>query len=216
MAISLSELITHWMVTTSEPPVEMADPPPLPASIALEMQKFETVKAILAVSDKKKIPPLAFYRRPDEVRTKTCVKAGGLVLVPQCSIAQISTKNTPSGTGVSLGAKDGVELFALPVTKPHVHKEPTQWGDAIYSPFWWVAGTTDKKAANMAFDSITHHGIVVPILTNEADIAEHTALCFYIKPKAKSKPLQNIIKPAEAEQPKKKAKRTRLRDRLMF
>jgi len=208
VTISLSELVTHWTVTMTEPPVEMADPPPLPASIKLDMYKYEILKAILAVSEKKKLPPLAFYRRPDEVRTKTCVKAGGLMLAPQCSIAQLSTKNTSTGTGVSLGVDDGVELFALPVSKPSVPKEPTKWGDGVFSPFWWVTGTTDKKAVNMEFDTITYHGIAVPILKNEADIPEHTRLCYLIKPKAKSKPLQNIIKPSEEEHaPKKKAKR---------
>jgi len=206
--VTLAELITNWSVTNTEPPIEMDDPPSLPNSIAIEMRKLEIMKAIMAVHDKKKTPPLAFYRHPDELRTKTDIKAHALVLVPLCSMSHISTKNTGANTGVSIATKGGDKMFALPVAKPTVPKQPTKWGDAVCSPFWWVTGSPDKKAANMVADTITQNGMEVPILTNKEDIPAHTVLHYYSKPKAKSKPLQNIITSTEEDHSKKKQKRS--------
>ena len=139
---SLAEMIENWCVTRSGPPFLMMEAPALPASINLELRKLEVIKAIVALHDKlsKKATPLAFYRRPDEVRTTTHVKSGTLVLTPLCSVAQIGTRHTSSNAGVSLGTQDGVELFALPVTKPSIDKDdPATWPEhAMVSPFWWV------------------------------------------------------------------------------
>ena len=128
--ISLAEMIENWCVTKSEPPVLMMEAPAPPTSIILEIRKMEVLKAIVALHEKlsKKATPLAFYRRPDEVRTTTHVKSGTLVLTPLCSVAQISTRNTSSNAGVSLGTQSGVELFALPVAKPSIDKDdPATW-----------------------------------------------------------------------------------------
>mgnify|MGYP000748020021 CR=1 FL=1 len=101
---SLAEMIENWGVSKSEPPISMMEAPALPASISIELRKPEVLKAILALHDKlsKKATPLAFYWRPDEVRTTTHVKSGTMALTPLCSVGQISTRNTSSNASVSL------------------------------------------------------------------------------------------------------------------
>jgi hypothetical protein len=47
-----------------------------------------------------------FWKRPDEVRTTDSNKEGKLVLVPIAPMVNISTKNTSSGAGISLGKHD--------------------------------------------------------------------------------------------------------------
>ena len=199
--ISLAEMIENWGVSKSEPPISMMEAPALPTSISLELRKLEVLKAIVALHEKlsKKATPLAFYRRPDEVRTTTHVKSGTLVLTPLCSVAQISTKNTSSNTGVSLGTENGVELFALPVIKPSINKDaPATWPEhAMVSPFWWVGTVQNKTDANMDFTTITQNGIEVPVLSSVSDIPAHTRLVYFVKPKAKTEPLQNAIKGAD-------------------
>ncbi len=81
-----------------------------------------------------------------------------------CSVGQISTKNTSSNAGVSLGMHSGVELFALPVAKPSIDKDdPTTWPEhAMVSPFWWVGTAQKKKDASMDFTTIAQNGIGGP------------------------------------------------------
>ena len=166
--ISLAEMIENWGISKSEPPISMMEALALPASINIELRKLEVLKAIVALHDKlsKKATPLAFYRRPDEVRTTTHVKSGTLVLTPLCSVGHISTKNTSSSAGVSLGMHSGVELFALPVAKPSIDKDdPTTWPEhAMVSPLWWVGTAQKEKDAGMGFTTISHHGTEVPVL----------------------------------------------------
>ena len=211
VTVSLSELMTNWSVSKTEPPVVMMDPPALPSIISKELCKLELLQAILAVSTKQKKHELTFYRRPDEVRTTAAIKENALVLVPVCSMAQIASKNTSANTGVSLGVRNEVEMFALPPSKPPMLIAPAWGSDAIASPFWWVQPVPTQKAATMEYTTIEHKGIEVPVLTNPHTLEAFTKLTYYVKPKAKVQPLQNVIVPEEeppvasAHQPKRAA-----------
>ena len=110
---------------------------------------------------------LVFWKKPDEVRTTSNIKKGQLVLVPVAPLLNISTKNTSSGYGVSLGehgiAGKAMEFFVLPVPKPY-NKDDAVGGNTIVAACWWVISspsmsTTKKKKATMAIEYITQHEI---------------------------------------------------------
>ena len=99
-----------------------------------------------------------------------------------------------------------MELFALPVAKPSIDKDdPTTWPEhAMASPFWWVGTVQKKKDANMDFTTIAQNGLEVPVLCSVCDIPAHTKLVYFVKPKAKTEPLQNVIKAADGDAPPSK------------
>jgi len=187
--ISLSELLNNWSVTKTEPPFQMNEPPPLPPSIATDVQKLEILKAILAVHfEHGSKHTLKFYRRPDEVRTSDApIKNGDLVIAPVCSLAHITTKNTILNTARSIGQYDDVAYFLLPVSKQQVKDEA--WDPkTIVSPFYWVSTVRTKSAANMVHDVVEQNGIQVPVLNNSRGLEPNSKLAFYVKPKDKVAP----------------------------
>ncbi len=191
----------------------MLEAPALPASINIELRRLEVLKAIVALHDtlSKKATPLAFYRRPGEVRTTTHVESGTLVLTPLCSVGQIRTRDISSNAGVSLGTQSGVELFALPVAKPSIDKDdPTTWPEhAMVSPFWWVGTVQKKKDATMDFTTIAQKGIGAPVLCSVCDIPAPTGLVYFVKHKGNTEPLLIVIKAADGDAPPSKKKQRR-------
>ena len=131
------------------------------------------------------------------------------MLTPLCSVGQISTTHTSSNAGVSLGTQSGVELFALPVTKPSIDKDdPTTWPEhAMVSPLWWVGTVHRKKDATMGFTTIAQHGVEAPVLCSVCGIPAHARLVYFVKPKAKTEPLQNVIKAADGDAPPSRKQR---------
>ena len=198
--VALDELLKNWSVTKTEHPIVMQEMPNLPESVDVELHKVECFKAVMSVYNKhvNKVD-LAFYRKPDEVRTRAKVQAGKLVLAPAVPYVNITTKNTSSQTGYSLGSKDGAEYFVLPAAKPAANGD--EWGEnAFVVPFWWVSPTTNKKEANVALEWETCLGIDVPIFKNAEAIDAFSKLRYYVKAKRNPEPLQNVIDPS-TEQP---------------
>ena len=199
--VTLSKLLECWLPTKVELPISMQAQPDISSTFKVDIQKVECLKATVAVHMKfVSKHALSFYRRPDEVRTQSVVKSGSLVLAPLAPLSNITTKNNASESGLSLGTFDKVSYFVFPVSKP-----PVTYGgwptDAVVSAFWWIAPVHDKKRANMALDEVSQNGIVVPVFKNIIDLAPYTKLTYYIKPKDKIQPLQNIIEPAAAPAP---------------
>ncbi len=71
----------------------------------------------------------------------------------------------------------------------------------------WVGTAQKKKDATMDFTSIAQNGIEVPALSSVSDIPAHTRLVYFVKPKAKTEPLQNVIKAADDDAPHSKKQR---------
>ena len=195
ISITMSELMTNWVVRKDELPIAMDQAPGVPKSISMEVTKGEVTKAILAVAENKtKHSMLAYYRRPDELRATCKINVKALVLAPVCSASHIGTKNTTSNAGVKIIARDALQLFALPVPKPAAQKD-NKWGEHdLVTPFWWLVPVHDKNKANMTLDSIVQNGITVPVYMNMGVVPAHTKLTYYVKPKAKFTPLQNAVK----------------------
>ena len=77
----------------------------------------------------------------------------------------------------------------------------------MVSPFWWVGTVQKKTDANMEFTTITQSGLTIPVLVSVSDIPAHTRLVYFVKPKAKTEPLQNVIKAADDDAPPSKKQR---------
>ena len=157
----------------------MNEPPPLPPSIATDVQKLEILKAIVAVRfEHGSKHTLKFYRRPDEVRTSDApIKNGDLVIAPVCSLAHITTKNTILNTARSIGQYDDVAYFLLPVSKQPVKDEA--WDPkTLVSPFCWVSTVHTKSAANMVHDVVEQNGMRVPVLKNARDLEPNPSWLF--------------------------------------
>ena len=188
--LSLQELVEKWTTTKVEPPIEMQGGQRRPKSLDIEKQKSIIFKAIVDLDAKHATKhELVFWRRPDEVRTGTStIKKGQLVLIPVQPYMNITTKNTASGVGVSLGEYDidgqDTEFFVVPPSGPAVDKD--QFGaDAIVSAFWWVCQTHDKKLVNVALDAATQNGVSVPLLKNTVDLPPWSKLWMIAPAKAK-------------------------------
>ena len=114
-----------------------------PESLDVELYKSLLFQALLAADVKHfEKHTLSFWKRPDEVRTTSNIKKGQLVLVPvPPPLLNISTKNTSSGSGVSLGEHDiagkAMEFFVVPVPRPY-NKDDVFGDNTIVAAFWWV------------------------------------------------------------------------------
>ena len=77
----------------------------------------------------------------------------------------------------------------LPVAKPP-DNDTIQFDEAaLVAAHWWVAPTYDKKQTNMATSHVSHGGLMLPVLTNNADIGPNVKLQMLVKPKAKEVPI---------------------------
>ncbi len=63
---------------------------------------------------------------------------------------------------------------------------------------------SEEEGRNMDFTTIAQHGIEVPVLCSVCDIPAHTRLVYFVRPKAKAEPLQNVIKAADGDAPPSK------------
>ena len=203
--ISLAQLLKDWSIVRSEPPVAMSQAPVgMSELIEVELHKLEALKAIWGVYEKhckKTASCLAFFRRPDEVRSTLPFKKGELILAPVCSITHINSKNAANGLGVSLGKQEGKpDLWALPVAKPGITKEaPSAWPkNTFLSSFWWLTRVDNKKDANMELSIISQNGFMIPVFKNNCAIEAHQKLTYWLKKMARPESLQNVLKKSEA------------------
>ncbi len=210
----LQDLLTAWACTKTEPPMQMQGGQCRPKALALDMQRCMLFRALLDLDAKHVYKhDLTFWRRPDEVRTQGSIKEGQLVLVPVAPMLNISTKNTSSGSGISLGKHEvedkTIEFFVIPLNRPQLQKEVQDAfpDDAVVAAFWWVSSTTDKKQANMALTSVTQNGVEVPVLKNIIDVSPKSKLYMWVKPKAKTECIQDAIERAAAKTPPGKKQR---------
>ena len=206
--VNLEALLTGWSLTKTDPPLQMNGAETRPSSFQLDLKKHVVWKSIVDLDAGVGKHELDFWRRPDEVRVgNQCIKKGELVLVPVSPPGNISTKNTPSGNGLSLGkhkvAGEDVELFVLPVSKPALSDDITEFPeDSMVVAFWWVCQTTDMNKVNMIKHWVTQGGVSVPTYTNSCNLSPHTKLYSYTPPKQKQQPLKNAV---EIQQPVGKA-----------
>ena len=217
VSIPLEDLMCQWTLTKTEPAVQMKGGQARPAkALETDKQKSTLFRALMDL-DAKHVHKheLTFWRKPNEVRTTCNIKEGHLILVPMAPLVYISTKNTVSMSGISLGqhevAGQMVEFFVLPLPKP---QQAQRFGEsladefqhgALVAAFWWVSTTTDKKLANMVLSSVCQNGVEVPVLKNTVDLSQHSKLYMCVKPKAKVEPIHSTIerRAAKAPAPKK-------------
>ena len=207
LEISLQELLTKWSSTKAEMPKEMLSGQNRPMSLFVDSQKCALYKAIVDLDAKQKDHALSFWRHPDQVRTTKKIKQGQLTLVPVAPLLNLSIKNTPTGSGVSLGThsisqddEEEIEFFVLPPPKP----TQEDFEEGFVAAFWWVTAATDEEQANMAIDSIHFHGFDLPILRNTIDIAPFKRL--QTEPKQKAEPSDDAAKPKQKAKAKAAAK----------
>ena len=191
--ITLLELLEDWSLCKSEAPVMMQGGQSRPMTLNIDKQKGILFKAVVEL-DAKHVDKhaLAFWRKPDEVRTLgSTIKKGMLVLVPVAGLVSFSTNNAMNRAGISMGRHDTggklVEFFILPVAKTHNLPRDSDI-ERIVAAYWWVAASTtdDKKVANMEVDHVSQGGIDVPVLRNLCDLAPWTRLCVFA-PKVQAK-----------------------------
>ena len=106
--------------------------------------------------------------------------------MPVAPLSHIVTKNTTSGSGLSMGTKNGVEYFVLPTSSKPANKSSDKWDkDVIVAAIWWTGTTHSKQDANMALESLTQYGIDVLVSRNTKDIPAYARLQYYVPAKKK-------------------------------
>ncbi|CAK0808824.1 unnamed protein product [Prorocentrum cordatum] len=191
--ITLADLLEQWVVSKVEPPRQMGGDQQRPQQLYIDKQKAALYRALLEL-DAKHLGKhkLAFWRKPDEVRTTSAIKQGQLTLVPAAPFINISTKN--AGSGISLGdhaidSDTTLELFVLPVARPRDNGATKFHEAAFVAAHWWVGTTFYNKQANMASRHVPHGGFMLPVLTNAVDVGPNVKLQMFVKPKAKAAPI---------------------------
>ena len=203
--ITLEDLLNKWSISKAVLSKQMDGDQQRPQQLYIDKQKAVLYRALIEL-DAKHVGKhkLTFWRKPDEVWTTSAIKQGQLTLVPVVPLINISVKN--NGSGISLGehvidTDTTVHFFVLPAAKPVDNDTNTKFDEAaLVAAHWWVAPTYDKKQANMATSHVSHGGLMLPVLTNNADIEPNVKLQMLVKPKAKAVPIH--------EQSAKKQKRT--------
>ncbi|CAK0874999.1 unnamed protein product [Prorocentrum cordatum] len=153
--ITLADLLEQWVVSKVEPPRQIDGDQQRPQHLYIDKQKAALYRALLEL-DAKHVGKhkLAFWRKPDEVRTTSAIKQGQLTVVPMAPLINISTKN--AGSGISLGdhgidSDTTLELFELPVARPHDNGAAKFHEAAVVAARWWVGATFDKKHSQHGF-----------------------------------------------------------------
>ena len=198
--VSISELTANWSITKQDPPVQMKHVTALPAELDLTKTKNSVWAALIGEREKHADieAKLTYFRRPDHVRTTAHFKPGELVLVPATFNNNIYDKEVKGGA--CLGKCGDVVLFAVPPAKPPM-SEDGEWGtNCIVSAYWWVRSTDSRKIANMQHDKVDVGGYTLPVLVNHVEIPPHEQLFVYVKPKARSLPLQNVVMDDDGEE----------------
>ena len=188
VSVSIDELLSNWHITKVEAPVTMMDAPAaLPDYFEEALKKHEVFKALIDLYEKqqKHYSSLAYYRRPDHVRTKTLIKAKGLVLVPVAPPSNIFYGQKPGGIPID-------ECCVVTPPKPALQEPACSWDKkAFVSGFWWLSKTSDSSIVNMEEVTMMIRGFEIPVMINSCDIDPFTRLWVYCKPPAEAKPLAN-------------------------
>ena len=178
----------------------------------VDAQKAAIYSALMAADANDQMSAsLAFWRRPDEIRTTgTIMPKGQLRLIPAVPLSLMSTKNNPAGTAPSLGiySVNGCQTefcFTLAPSKPPIKAahELSFAPDALVSPYWWVSTTHIEKDANMEAAVTVNNGITIPILINSRDLEPFSRLCKY-KAKEAAQSLRGGANVQEEVAPEKK------------
>ena len=173
VSVSIDELLSNWHITNVEAPVTMMDAPAaLPDYFEEALKKHEVFKALIDLYEKqqKHYSSLAYYRRPDHVRTKTLIKAKGLVLVPVAPPSNVFYSQKPGSIPID-------ECCVVTPAKPALPKPARSWDKkAFVSGFWWVSETSDSSIVNMEEVTIVIRGFEIPVMINGCDIDPFTRL----------------------------------------
>ena len=188
VSVSIDELLNNWHITKMEAPVTMMDAPAaLPDYFEEALKQHEVLKALIDLYEKQQrhYNSLAYYRRPDHVRTKTLIKAKGLVLVPVPPPSNIFYDQKPGGIPID-------ECCVVTPPKPALQEPACSWDKkAFVSGFWWLSKTSDSSIVNMEEETMMIRGFEIPVMINSCDIDPSTRLWVYCKPPAEAKPLAN-------------------------
>ena len=194
VTVTMETLIAEWAPSKLEPPMKMTGSQTRSKNLAIDVQRALIYTALIDSDPKSAAQAnLAFWRRPDAVRVgDKPIKKGALVLVPIVPLINITAKAVSSPNAVSFGkytvGDSELVFFALPMPKPPLqNQQKTVWPDDVtVAAYWWVEDQFDKKAVNMEEDTITKHGVTIPILRNSVDLAPHTRLTKLVNPVAKT------------------------------
>ena len=197
VVISIDELLKNWSITKSEPPVLMKDPiARVPESFKQSLKKNEIYGALVELYSKhqKHHDALSYFMGPDQVRSKDCtIKAGSLVLVPAVPLTNISVDAKTASRVIDAGKYDGHHYTIVPTARPSRKGDDWEPADSFVNPYFWVGKAEEKKLANMVHDTIVFKSLKIPVLKNSVDIAPHTKLTLWVKPKAVAVPLKNAL-----------------------
>ena len=194
--ISVEELLRNWSITKADPPIRMQDPSStsVPASLNLVLKKTKVFSALLYAHSKNQqhLADLCYFRRPDQVRTTDVqIKASALTLVPYVPLNNIVI-DSKAARIIDVEKIDGNMISIIPTSKPG--SEGDVWDkDAVPNAYFWVKETSTKKLANMTASVIVSQGVKIPVIKNSCALEPFTKLYIYVKPKAASVPLQNVI-----------------------
>ena len=185
--VDLEKFLSHWVVYGSAPQFKMRGGQQRPTSL-----------------------------QSDEVRAKTLIKEGALVLLPIAPLNNFwFNKSHPAG--VHLGQHDiscadeeehMVDFYIHPMARPAMEEGKDTWEDeALVAAFWWVGTTDIKSQVNMRSTIITRKQVNIPVYTNTVDIIPGNRPMLY---KAKAAPTGHLstatVLAGDITQPKKKAR----------
>ena len=195
--ISVEELLRNWSITKADPPIRMQDPSStsVPASFNLVLKKNKVFSALLDAHSKNQqhLADLCYFRRPDQVRTTDVqIKASALTLVPYVPLNNIVIDSKATARIIEVEKIDGHMFSIIPTSKPG-HEGDVWDKDAVPNAYFWVKETNNKKLANMTASVIVSQGVKIPVIKNSCALEPFTKLYIYVKPKAASAPLQNVI-----------------------
>jgi hypothetical protein len=195
--ISVEELLRNWSITKADPPLRMQDPSStaVPTALNMVLKKNKVFSALLDAHSKNQqhLADLCYFRRPDQVRTKDVqIKASALTLVPYVPLNNIVIDSKANARIIEVEKIDGHMFSIIPTSRPG-HEGDVWDKDAVPNAYFWVKETNDKKSANMTASVVVSQGVKIPVIKNSCALEPFTKLYIYVKPKAASAPLQNVI-----------------------
>ena len=196
--ISVEELLRNWSITKADPPLRMQDPSStaVPTALNMVLKKNKVFSALLDAHSKNQqhLADLCYFRRPDQVRTKDVqIKASALTLVPYVPLNNIVIDSKANARIIEVEKIDGHMFSIIPTSRPGHEGDVWDKDAAMPNAYFWVKETNDKKFANMTASVVVSQGVKIPVIKNSCALEPFTKLYIYVKPKAASAPLQNVI-----------------------
>jgi hypothetical protein len=117
-----------------------------------------------------------FLCYPHEVRAKSSIIKGALMLIPATSLDKIVFK---SATSTALVKYAGAECYLEPPRRP-ANSDTDEWKkDIIMAAYWWVKTSSDQSSSNMKWARIDKNGVSIPVIENTKKLTAFDKLVVY-------------------------------------